>query len=149
MTAATPRRALLAVTLAAAATATVPGGRSSAAGAARSARTGGAATPATVDNRFWYAHAHWLAGTHHGTAAAEGDRPALRIDTPVGRTEYQDPHTGKKTTWEYATWTSRSTAPPYPPPRPSPPGTPAPRPAPGSRSSCAPPTPTEPPAPGT
>ncbi|GAA3112631.1 hypothetical protein GCM10020254_68570 [Streptomyces goshikiensis] len=106
MTAATPRRALLAVTLAAAATATVPGGRSSAAGAARSARTGGAATPATVDNRFWYAHAHWLAGTHHGTAAAEGDRPALRIDTPVGRTEYQDPHTGKKTTWEYATWTS-------------------------------------------
>ncbi|MFJ5025601.1 peptidase C39 family protein [Streptomyces goshikiensis] len=106
MTAATPRRALLAVALAAAATATVPGGRSSAAGAARGARTGGAATPATVDNRFWYAHAHWLAGTHHGTAAAEGDRPALRIDTPVGRTEYQDPHTGKKTTWEYATWTS-------------------------------------------
>ncbi|MGW2985925.1 peptidase C39 family protein [Streptomyces goshikiensis] len=106
MNAATPRRALLAVALAAAATATVPGGRSSAAGAARGARAGGAATPATVDNRFWYAHAHWLAGTHHGTAAAEGDRPALRIDTPVGRTEYQDPHTGKKTTWEYATWTS-------------------------------------------
>ncbi|MFE3629837.1 peptidase C39 family protein [Streptomyces goshikiensis] len=106
MTAATPRRALLAVALAAAATVTVPGGRSSAAGAARTARTGGAATPATVDNRFWYAHAHWLAGTHHGTAAAAGDRPALRIDTPVGRTEYQDPHTGKKTTWEYATWTS-------------------------------------------
>ncbi|AYV26658.1 MULTISPECIES: peptidase C39 family protein [Streptomyces] len=106
MTAATPRRALLAVALAAAATATVPGGRSSAAGAARSAPTGGAATPATVDNRFWYAHAHWLAGTHHGTAAAAGDRPALRIETPAGRTEYQDPHTGKKTTWEYATWTS-------------------------------------------
>ncbi|MFD4133953.1 peptidase C39 family protein [Streptomyces goshikiensis] len=109
MTAATPRRALLAVALAAAATATVPGGRSSAAGADRTARTapvGGAATPATVDNRFWYAHGHWLAGTHHGTAATPGDRPALRIDTPVGRTEYQDPHTGKKTTWEYATWTS-------------------------------------------
>jgi hypothetical protein len=28
------------------------------------------------------------------------------LDTPAGRTDYADPHTGRTSTWEYATWTS-------------------------------------------
>ncbi|MCX5197962.1 peptidase C39 family protein [Streptomyces sp. NBC_00249] len=109
MTAPTPRRALLAVALAAATAATVPGGRASA-GTGRSPAPGsgggGAATGPTVDNRFWYTYAHWQAGTHRGTTAVGGVRPGLEIATPAGRTTYTDPHTGKASTWEYATWTS-------------------------------------------
>ncbi|MFJ3912142.1 C39 family peptidase [Streptomyces vinaceus] len=127
MTAPTPRRALLALALAAATAATVPGGRASAAGARGEGAPQGGAEPAggapaeaaeaaeaagagaaarTVDNRFWYSYAHWRAGTHRGTAALAGSRPGLVIDTPAGRTEYTDPHTAKKGTWEYAVWTS-------------------------------------------
>lgn len=104
MTAPTPRRAVLVAALAvatAATAATVSGGSASA-----------AAPPAprgpgrTVDNRFWYAYEHWLAGRHQGTTAVPGARPGLEIRTPAGRTEYTDPHTGRKSTWEYATWTS-------------------------------------------
>lgn len=119
MTAPTPRRALLAVALAAAA-ATVPGGRASAAGTKPATGEPGQDTPAvpppaeatggatrkTVDNRFWYSYAHWTAGLHQGTTAIGGARPGLEIKTPTGRTEYKDPHTAKKSTWEYATWTS-------------------------------------------
>ncbi|MCY0936452.1 peptidase C39 family protein [Streptomyces sp. H34-S4] len=120
MTAApTPRRALLAVVLAAATAATaaaVPAGRASAA-AAKPPTSGPGTTPAaeaaetatarkTVDNRFWYSYAHWSAGLHQGTTAVGGARPGLEIKTAAGRSEYADPHTGKKSTWEYATWTS-------------------------------------------
>ncbi|MFH7594702.1 peptidase C39 family protein [Streptomyces racemochromogenes] len=112
MTAPTPRRALLAAALAAAtATALPTGGRAS---AATPSPGRAPAANGTVDNRFWYTHAHWRAGTHHGTAAVNGTRPGLEIGTPAGRTDYTDPHTGRKSTWEYATWTSpvhRSTVP--------------------------------------
>ncbi|MGW6983332.1 peptidase C39 family protein [Streptomyces sp. NPDC054932] len=104
MTEATPRRAVLVAALAvatAATAATVSGGSASAA-AARAPRAPGP----TVDNRFWHSRGHWLAGTHRGTTAVGGARPGLEIATAVGRTEYADPHTGKKSTWEYATWTS-------------------------------------------
>ncbi|MFD3328148.1 peptidase C39 family protein [Streptomyces sp. NPDC058701] len=112
MTAPTPRRAVLVAALAvatAATAATVSGGSASA-----------AAPPAprgpgrTVDNRFWHSYEHWRAGIHQGTTAVGGARPGLEIKTPAGRTEYADPHTGRKSTWEYATWTSpvhRSTVP--------------------------------------
>ncbi|MER5732430.1 peptidase C39 family protein [Streptomyces sp. NPDC002138] len=108
MTAPTPRRAVLAAALAAATAATVPAASAaSAATAATPKGAGGAGAPGrTVDNRFWYSYGHWRAGTHRGTAAAAGPRPGLRIAVPAGRTEYADPHTGKKGTWEYATWTS-------------------------------------------
>ncbi|WP_406388096.1 peptidase C39 family protein [Streptomyces sp. NBC_00211] len=127
MTAPTPRRALLALALAAATAVTVPGGRASAAGdrteggpqagpeaaagapaeaEAAAGASAGAAAHQTVDNRFWYSYAHWRAGTHQGTAARSGARPGLVIGSPAGRTEYTDPHTGKKGTWEHASWTS-------------------------------------------
>lgn len=112
MTAPTPRRAVLVAALAvatAATAATVSGGSASA-----------AAPPAprgpgrTVDNRFWHSYEHWRAGIHQGTTAVDGARPGLEIKEAAGRTEYADPHTGRKSTWEYATWTSpvhRSTVP--------------------------------------
>lgn len=112
MTASTPRRAVLVAALAVATAATaagVPGGSASAA-----ARPTPRAAGRTVDNRFWYSFAHWLAGTHKGTTAVGGARPGLEIKTAAGRTEYADPHTGRKSVWEYATWTSpvhRSTVP--------------------------------------
>ncbi|MGW5851160.1 peptidase C39 family protein [Streptomyces sp. NPDC055254] len=116
MTAPTPRRAVLVAALAAATATTAAassGGRASAAspptlpGApAAPAAPGPRSTGRTVDNRFWFSRAHWLAGSHQGTTAVGGIRPGLEIGTPAGRTEYADPHTGRKSTWEYATWTS-------------------------------------------
>ncbi|MFD7625642.1 peptidase C39 family protein [Streptomyces sp. NPDC059851] len=82
-------------------------------GAEAGAEAGGAARP-TVDNRFWFSRSHWEAGTHRGTAVLAGARPGLQFAAPAGRTEYADPHTGKKGTWDYAVWTSpvhRSTVP--------------------------------------
>ncbi|MEV8534127.1 C39 family peptidase [Streptomyces sp. NPDC051211] len=133
MTASAPRRALLAAALAAVTAATAAAtvsGTAEAAGSgpkrpkapegAEGAERGeggegaegggpgasGAVAGPTVDNRFWFAHQDWRAGTHHGTTAVPGSRPALGIRTPAGRTQYADPHTGKKSTWEYASWTS-------------------------------------------
>ncbi|MFG2619531.1 C39 family peptidase [Streptomyces sp. NPDC048507] len=120
MTAPTPRRALLAVALAAATAATLPTGRPAAAASSApgpgSGAPGvpGAAGARTVDNRFWYAYAHWQAGTHRGTAAVAGPRPGLGFTVPAGSTEYADPHTGRRAAWEHAVWTSpvhRSTVP--------------------------------------
>ncbi|MCB5165259.1 peptidase C39 family protein [Streptomyces bambusae] len=108
MTASTPRRAVLAAALAVAAATAAPGPGAAAAGPR-------AAAPArTVDNRFWFSHGHWRAGSHEGTAAAGGVRPALRIAAPAGRTDHTDPHTGRTAAWEYARWVSpvhRSTVP--------------------------------------
>ncbi|KUO18637.1 peptidase C39 family protein [Streptomyces dysideae] len=59
-----------------------------------------------VDNRAWTSYADWCTGSAKGARAAGGARPGLAIGTPVGTTEYTDPHTGKKAAWEYATWTS-------------------------------------------
>ncbi|WP_411106588.1 peptidase C39 family protein [Streptomyces sp. cmx-4-9] len=106
MTAPTPRRAVLVAALAVAAAtaataAPVPGNSASAA-----PRTAPRGPRRTVDNRFWYSRAHWLAGRHEGTTAVAGLRSGLEIATPVGRTGYADPHTGRKSTWEYAVWTS-------------------------------------------
>ncbi|MFE3828008.1 peptidase C39 family protein [Streptomyces sp. NPDC059092] len=90
--------AALAVTAATGAGAALPAG-------AAAAAPGAPAQP-LVDNAFWTSYADWRAGTAHGVRALSGDRPALVIDAPAGTTTYADPHTGKSTTWEYATWTS-------------------------------------------
>ncbi|MGW1769826.1 peptidase C39 family protein [Streptomyces sp. NPDC002073] len=108
MTASAPRRAVLAAALAVATAAAVPGPGASAAGPR------GAAPPRTVDNRFWFSHGHWRAGTHEGTVTVGGLRPALRIGTPAGRSDYTDPHSGRTAAWEHASWLSpvhRSTVP--------------------------------------
>ncbi|MCI3225686.1 peptidase C39 family protein [Streptomyces sp. NP-1717] len=77
-----------------------PSGRSGPPAAHR--RAGG--TP--VDNRFWSSAADWRGGTAHGTKVLSGSRSGLAFATPAGTTDYTDPHTGKTSTWEYATWTS-------------------------------------------
>ncbi|WP_329070385.1 peptidase C39 family protein [Streptomyces sp. NBC_01429] len=104
MTRPTSRRTVLAAALAVAA------------GTGASAAVPAAAAPAEplVDNAFWTSYADWRAGTGRGTRAVSGARPSLVIHAPAGRTDYQDPHTGRTTTWEYASWTSpehRSTVP--------------------------------------
>ncbi|MCF3961841.1 peptidase C39 family protein [Streptomyces fuscigenes] len=65
----------------------------------------GRATGSLVDNAFWAGHQDWRAGTGHGVRSVPGPVAGLVIDKAVGRTDYQDPHTGTTATWEYATWT--------------------------------------------
>ncbi|MET7364823.1 peptidase C39 family protein [Streptomyces sp. NPDC005566] len=111
MTRPTSRRTVLTAALAAGA------GAVSAAGSAAAAPARTSPTPAVtslVDNRFWNTYTDWRFGSSEGTRAVAGRRPGLVISAPVGTTDYADPHTGRTTTWEYATWTSpvhRSTVP--------------------------------------
>ncbi|MER5895391.1 peptidase C39 family protein [Streptomyces sp. NPDC001876] len=103
MTRPTSRRTVLTAALAAGA------GAVSAAGSAAAAPARTSPTPAVaslVDNRFWSTYTDWRFGTSAGTRAVAGRRPGLVISTPAGTTDYADPHTGRTTTWEYATWTS-------------------------------------------
>ncbi|MFD0371513.1 peptidase C39 family protein [Streptomyces sp. NPDC127114] len=121
---ATPRRTVLAALAAAAGTAATtaapataaPGARADeAAGAAACAEDaacpdqaadGHATAPGLVDNRFWSTYTDWRCGTPAGTRAVAGHRPGLVIDSPAGRTDYTDPHTGRTSTWEHAGWIS-------------------------------------------
>ena len=111
MTRPTSRRTVLTAALAAGA------GAVSAAGSAAAAPARTSPTPAVtslVDNRFWNTYTDWRFGSSEGTRAVAGRRPGLVISAPAGTTDYADPHTGRTTTWEYATWTSpvhRSTVP--------------------------------------
>ncbi|MCF0089210.1 MULTISPECIES: peptidase C39 family protein [unclassified Streptomyces] len=98
------RRTLLtaAVAVAAAAGATAP---AAAAPFHRPTRT----KPApTVDHHAWTSVTDWRSGTAKGTRVLAGVRPGLVLDAPAGRTDYTDPHTGRTSAWEYATWTSRA-----------------------------------------
>ncbi|MFC7795309.1 peptidase C39 family protein [Streptomyces cinereoruber] len=111
MTSSTPRRTVLAAALAAAAgtaAAAVPAVASAAAPGGR------APAPGLVDNRFWSSYADWRRGTAAGTRAVPGLRPGLVIDRPAGRTDHTDPHTGRTSTWEYASWTSPEYTPAVP-----------------------------------
>ncbi|MFJ9827787.1 peptidase C39 family protein [Streptomyces sp. NPDC101160] len=110
---ATPRRTVLAALAAAAATATTAPAASAADAQACADRetctdepAGHAPAPGLVDNRFWSTYTDWRCGTPAGTRAVASHRPGLEIDTPAGRTDYTDPHTGRTSTWEYAGWTS-------------------------------------------
>ncbi|MEU7074389.1 peptidase C39 family protein [Streptomyces narbonensis] len=118
MTSSTPRRTVLAAALAAAAgtaaatavpaSATAPGGPPAPDPGAPADRAAVGHTPApgTVDNRFWHSYTDWRCGSAAGTKAVAGRRPGLVLATPAGRTEYADPHTGRTSAWEYASWTS-------------------------------------------
>lgn len=104
----TSRRAVLTAALAAAAAGTVPSAVSAQAATTASSTTPStpSAAASTVDNRSWHTYADWCGGFGAGTRAVAGRRPGLVIGRPEGRTEYTDPHTGRTSAWEYATWTS-------------------------------------------
>ncbi|MER7109182.1 peptidase C39 family protein [Streptomyces sp. NPDC000229] len=106
------RRTVLAAALAAVGTAAA----SSAPASALDARTASRprVSSGLVDNRFWTSYTDWRSGTCAGARPVLSRRPALVIDTPAGRTDYTDPHTGTKATWEYATWTSPEHTSPVP-----------------------------------
>ncbi|MEV6123577.1 peptidase C39 family protein [Streptomyces sp. NPDC052077] len=68
---------------------------------------GGAPAPARpAEYRGWTTVPEWRSGTAEGVRTVAGARPGIAIGTPVGTTEYTDPHTGTTAAWEYATWTS-------------------------------------------
>ncbi|MDO0916433.1 peptidase C39 family protein [Streptomyces sp. DT2A-34] len=96
--------------LAAAVAAAVAGGGSSGPAAAADTTADGAepaqAPARTVDYRAWTTYTDWRGGGAAGTRAVAGARPGIVIATPVGTTDYTDPHTGRSARWEYATWTS-------------------------------------------
>ncbi|WP_028803637.1 peptidase C39 family protein [Streptomyces sp. 142MFCol3.1] len=94
------RRTVLAAAVAAAAV-----GAASPPAAAAPARHG-KAPGGLVDNRAWTSYSDWRGGTAKGTRSVSGARPGVVIAAPAGTTDYTDPHTGRTSTWEYATWTS-------------------------------------------
>jgi hypothetical protein len=51
----------------------------------------------------WSGDADWLAGSAAGTVVSPA---GLTLGTPVGATDYKDPHAKSKRTWAYGTWTS-------------------------------------------
>ncbi|MFF5937813.1 peptidase C39 family protein [Streptomyces sp. NPDC012508] len=104
MASSTPRRTVLAAALAAVAGTSVAS--TAPATAAPAGARGRAPEPALVDNRFWVSLTDWRGGDRAGTRVVTGRRPGLVIGTPLGVTDYADPHTGTTSTWEYASWTS-------------------------------------------
>ncbi|GAU66017.1 membrane protein CrgA [Streptomyces sp. NBRC 110611] len=108
MTSSAPRRTVLAAALAAAAGAAAPA--SAAAPAATAPHPSRPSRPEGpvdhVDQHTWTTAADWTKGTARGTRVTHGPRPGVVLARPVGTTTYRDPHTGRTTTWEYATWTS-------------------------------------------
>ncbi|MFF4093819.1 peptidase C39 family protein [Streptomyces sp. NPDC001834] len=100
----TSRRTVLTAALAAAAAGAVPSAVAHAATTPSAAAPSAAASP--VDNHFWHTYTDWRCGFGAGTRAVAGRRPGLVIGRPEGRTDYTDPHTGRTSAWEYATWTS-------------------------------------------
>ncbi|MFF6792914.1 peptidase C39 family protein [Streptomyces filamentosus] len=115
------RRTVLAAALAAAAgaSATAPAAASDR-GAAPEPAPGSVPEPApgpasaTVANRFWSTYTDWRSGDAEGTRAVAGLRPGLVLDTPLGRVDHTDPHTGTTSAWEYARWTSPAHVPAVP-----------------------------------
>ncbi|MFI1765599.1 peptidase C39 family protein [Streptomyces sp. NPDC020800] len=100
------RRTVLAAAVAAAVSAgAVPAAAATAPAPAADADDPGLALARPVDYHAWTTHRDWRSGTAQGVRAVAGHRPGVVIGTPVGRTDYTDPHTNTTATWEYATWT--------------------------------------------
>ncbi|MEU0333783.1 peptidase C39 family protein [Streptomyces sp. NPDC006193] len=97
------RRTVLAAAVAAAVTGAA--GPAAAAGGP-AAGASGRAPARPVDHHSWTTYRDWRSGTAEGTRAVAGRSPGLVIETPAGRTDYTDPHTGTTAPWEYAVWTS-------------------------------------------
>ncbi|MEU8568996.1 peptidase C39 family protein [Streptomyces pathocidini] len=114
MTRPTPRRTVLAAAIAVAAgTAAASSVQAAPAAPAPSGAAGSAAPSAPsakkgvarVDYHAWTTYADWRSGSARGTRVEGGPRPGIVLASPLGRRDYTDPHTEKKATWEYATWT--------------------------------------------
>ncbi|MBB1253283.1 peptidase C39 family protein [Streptomyces sp. OF3] len=75
----------------------------------RGRTTGVPGTPTesdTISRHSWTSRRDWRAGLHEGVAPTPGRRAGVRLRTPQGTVDYQDPHGGTTTTvWEYARWT--------------------------------------------
>ncbi|MDH6125870.1 peptidase C39 family protein [Kitasatospora sp. GP82] len=101
----TSRRTVLAAALA-----VVPAGaaapRASAAARNQGREGSGRSAATTVDYRAWTTTADWASGSGRGTRIVGGDRPGVCIATAAGTSDQLDPHTGRTSTWEWATWTS-------------------------------------------
>ncbi|MEU6948745.1 peptidase C39 family protein [Streptomyces sp. NPDC046316] len=106
MASSTPRRTVLAAALAAVAGTSVASTAPATAAPVGVGVGGRAPEPALVDNRFWVSFTDWRGGDHAGTRVVAGRRPGLVIGTPLGVTDYADPHAGATSAWEYASWTS-------------------------------------------
>ena len=104
-------------------------------GTGRPAEPGRPGRAGNVAFHNWVSRRDWASGKAKGTRVVSDGRPGIVLASPAGSTDYKDPHTGRNTTWEYATWTSPVHTCAVPATESSPPGTPTPRPAPGSRSS--------------
>ncbi|MCC9708861.1 peptidase C39 family protein [Streptomyces sp. MNU76] len=105
------RRTVLTAAVATAAAAAAAGAAGQAVADTTSGRGEGPARPTRAPERFtdfraWTSYADWCSGSARGTLAKAGTRPGLVIDTPLGTTDYTDPHTGRTAAWEYGTWTS-------------------------------------------
>ncbi|WP_231591029.1 C39 family peptidase [Saccharothrix sp. ST-888] len=60
-----------------------------------------------MEYHAWTTAADWSLGDHQGTGMAGGKKlPGVAIAIPVGTIDYLDPHSGRSTTWEFASWTS-------------------------------------------
>ncbi len=105
---ATRRTVLTAAAVAAAAAAAPP---ALATGATARSETGprparGPGEEDLIDYKAWTSYRDFRGGDSSGTRPVHGTRPGIVLASPVGTSEYADPHTGRKATWEYATWTS-------------------------------------------
>ncbi|MEV0372547.1 peptidase C39 family protein [Streptomyces sp. NPDC050636] len=113
MTSSAPRRTVLAAALAVAAgaatplaQAVVPDDAPADAPADQPADQPATKQKRLVDYHAWTTDAEWSQGAAAGCRVEGGARPGVVIGKPAGTYEYLDPHTHKKSTWEYATWTS-------------------------------------------
>ncbi|MGP3974810.1 peptidase C39 family protein [Streptomyces sp. 8N114] len=110
------RRTVLAAAVAAAASAVAApaalaadarsGGTTGKLGTGRPAEPGRPGKAGNVEFHNWASQRDWASGKAKGTRVVSDGRPGIVLASPAGSTEYKDPHTGKKASWEYATWTS-------------------------------------------
>ncbi|MFD9905711.1 peptidase C39 family protein [Streptomyces sp. NPDC059063] len=98
------RRSLLATAAGVAAAAAVTAAATTAS-AAPSSRRRPPRADRPVDNRSWTTRKDWSSGAADGTRTVAKPRAGVELAEPIGTVDYQDPHTGRTATWEYARWT--------------------------------------------
>lgn len=61
-----------------------------------------------IDFNTWNTADAWGKGKANGVTVTKDDRPGIVLSEAVDTVDYKDPHTGKTSQWEIATWTSDS-----------------------------------------